>query len=39
VLSGHATQALPQVVLELDGDAIRAVGIQGLIFGDEAAHG
>ena len=39
VLSGHATQALPQIVLELDGDAILAVGVQGLVFGDGAAHG
>jgi arsenite oxidase small subunit len=39
VLCGHATQALPQVMLELDGDAIRAVGIQGLVFGDESGHG
>jgi arsenite oxidase small subunit len=33
VVSGHATQGLPQVVLELDGDDIVAVGILGLIFG------
>ena len=33
VVSGHATQGLPQVVLELDGDEIVAVGVLGLIFG------
>lgn len=33
VVSGHATQGLPQVVLELDGDDIVAFGVLGLIFG------
>jgi arsenite oxidase small subunit len=33
VISGHATQGLPQVILELDKDNIVAVGILGLIFG------
>ena len=33
VVSGHATQGLPQVVLELEGDDILAVGILGLLFG------
>lgn len=33
VISGHATQGLPQIVLEIDGDDIYAVGVQGLIFG------
>lgn len=33
VVSGHATQGLPQVILELDGDEIVAVGMLGLIFG------
>ena len=33
VVSGHATQGLPQVVLELDGDNVMAVGVFGLIFG------
>ena len=33
VVSGHATQGLPQVVLELDGDDIFAVGVLGLLFG------
>jgi arsenite oxidase small subunit len=33
VVSGHATQGLPQVMLELDGDDVLAVGVLGLIFG------
>jgi len=33
IVSGHATQGLPQVVLELDGDDLVAVGVLGLIFG------
>ncbi len=33
VVAGHATESLPQVVLEIDGDDIYAVGILGLIFG------
>ncbi|RMF83759.1 MAG: arsenate reductase (azurin) small subunit [Nitrospinota bacterium] len=33
VISGHATESLPQVLLELDGDDIYAVGMIGLIFG------
>ena len=33
VVSGHATQGLPQVALELDWDDLLAVGILGLIFG------
>ncbi len=33
VISGHATQGLPQIVLETAGDDIYAVGVQGLIFG------
>jgi len=33
VISGHATQGLPQVVLELDKDDIFATGVLGLIFG------
>lgn len=32
VITGHATASLPQVVLELDGDEIRAVGMQGLVY-------
>lgn len=33
VISGHATESLPQVLLELDGDDIYAVGVLGLIYG------
>ncbi|VAX02708.1 Arsenite oxidase small subunit precursor [hydrothermal vent metagenome] len=33
VISGQAYESLPQVLLELDGDDIYAVGMMGLIFG------
>jgi arsenite oxidase small subunit len=33
VVSGHATQGLPQVLLELDGDDIIATGVLGLLYG------
>jgi arsenite oxidase small subunit len=33
VVSGHATQGLPQVVLELEGDDVLAVAVLGLIHG------
>lgn len=33
VVSGHATDGLPQVVLELAGDDIYATGVMGLVFG------
>ena len=33
IVSGQAYQSLPQIVLELDGDEIYAVGVLGLIFG------
>jgi len=33
LISGQAYQSLPQVLLELDGDDVYAVGIFGLIFG------
>lgn len=33
VISGHATQGLPQAILELDGDDIVAVGMLGLLYG------
>ena len=33
LISGQAYQSLPQVLLELDGDDIYAIGIFGLIFG------
>lgn len=33
VVSGHATESLPQVVLESEGDEIYAAGVMGLLFG------
>ncbi len=33
IISGHATESLPQVLLELEGDDIYAVGMIGLIYG------
>lgn len=33
VVAGHATQSLPQIVLETDGDGIYATGVMGLMFG------
>lgn len=33
VVAGHATQALPQILLEMDGEEIFAIGILGLLFG------
>lgn len=33
VISGHGTESLPQVLLELEGDDIYAVGMIGLIYG------
>ena len=40
LISGQAYQSLPQVLLELDGDDIYAVGIFGLIYGrKENLHG
>lgn len=33
VVSGHGTENLPQVMLELEGDEIYATGVAGLIFG------
>ncbi len=35
IVSGQAYESLPQVLLELDGDDIYAVGMLGLIFGRE----
>ncbi len=37
VVSGHATQSLPQLVLQIEGDEIYATGIIGLLFGHHAA--
>jgi arsenite oxidase small subunit len=39
VVSGHATESLPQVVLEVQGNDIVAVGVQGLIYGFSANVG
>jgi hypothetical protein len=36
VISGHATESLPQIVLEMQGDDIYAVGVQGLVYGYSA---
>ncbi|WP_287877605.1 arsenate reductase (azurin) small subunit [Acidovorax sp.] len=36
VVSGHSTESLPQIVLELQGEDIYAVGVQGLIYGYSA---
>lgn len=33
VISGHATETLPQIVLEVQGNDIYAVGVMGLIYG------
>jgi arsenite oxidase small subunit len=33
VVSGHASQGLPQIILETEGDDIYATGVMGLIFG------
>lgn len=33
VVSGQATESLPQIVLEVSGDQIHAVGVMGLIYG------
>jgi len=33
IVSGQAYQSLPQVLLELDGDEIYAVGVMGLLYG------
>jgi arsenite oxidase small subunit len=33
IVSGQAYQSLPQVLLEVKGDSIYAVGVMGLIFG------
>jgi arsenite oxidase small subunit len=33
IVSGHATQGLPQITLEVRGDEIYATGVMGLIFG------
>ncbi|MEH6651783.1 MAG: arsenate reductase (azurin) small subunit [Motiliproteus sp.] len=41
IVSGQAYESLPQVLLEVDGDDVYAVGILGLLFGrnENLAHG
>jgi arsenite oxidase small subunit len=39
VVSGHSTESLPQIVLELQGDDIYAVAVQGLVYGYSANVG
>lgn len=39
VVSGHSTESLPQIVLELQGDDLYAVGVQGLVYGYSANVG
>lgn len=36
VISGHGTESLPQIVLEIQGDDIYAVGVMGLVYGYSA---
>lgn len=36
VVSGHASQSLPQILLEVDGDEIYGVGVLGLLYGRTA---
>jgi len=36
VVSGHATESLPQIVLEVKGDDIYATGVMGLVYGYSA---
>ena len=38
VVSGHATESLPQIVLDSDGDDIHAIGVQGLVWGRSSNH-
>lgn len=33
VIAGHATESLPQILLEVQSDAIYAIGIVGLVYG------
>ncbi len=39
VIAGHATESLPQIVLEMDGPDIYATGVMGLIYGHNANLG
>ncbi len=36
VAAGHATESLPQIMLEVQGDDIYAVGVMGLVYGYSA---
>lgn len=36
VVSGHATESLPQILLEIQGDDIYAVAVMGLVYGYSA---
>ncbi|AYH44093.1 arsenate reductase (azurin) small subunit [Azoarcus sp. DN11] len=36
VVAGHATESLPQITLEVQGDDIYAVGVMGLVYGYSA---
>jgi arsenite oxidase small subunit len=38
VVAGHATESLPQIMLEVDGDRIYAVGVMGLVYGRHSNH-
>lgn len=33
VVSGHGTESLPQIILEVSGDDIFAIGVMGLVYG------
>lgn len=33
VVAGHSTQSLPQILLEVEGDDIYGIGVQGLLYG------
>ena len=36
VVSGHATESLPQIILDIQGDNIFAIGVMGLVYGYSA---
>jgi arsenite oxidase small subunit len=39
LVSGHATESLPQIVLEVDGPDVVATGVMGLLSGYSANPG
>lgn len=39
VITGSATESLPQIELELDGDTLYAVGVMGLAYGETGTAG